>query len=97
MISLRFVVDFANNPSHWDGNPGIRIVNPYSPKQFQLKAEASIQWTRAKNTYTHYPYRCPRRCGWGERVVKGLTFVGWLKAALIVDSRAECFPHDFFI
>ena len=22
---------FANNPSHWDGNPGIGIVNPHNP------------------------------------------------------------------
>ena len=28
---------FANNPSHWDGNPGIGIVNPYNPKQSQLR------------------------------------------------------------
>ena len=37
---LSVLAYFANNPTHWDGNPGIRIVNPYSPKQSQLKAEA---------------------------------------------------------
>ena len=33
---------FANNPSHWDGNPGIGIVNPYNPKQSQPQAEAWV-------------------------------------------------------
>ena len=30
---LSIFVYFANNPSHWNGNPGIGIVNPYNPKQ----------------------------------------------------------------
>ena len=30
-------VYFANNPSHWDGNPGIGIVNPNNPKQSQFR------------------------------------------------------------
>jgi len=34
--------DVGNNPSHWDGNPGIGIVNLYNPKQSQLQAEACI-------------------------------------------------------
>ena len=37
---------FANNPSHWDGNPGIGIVNPYNPKQSQLEAAA---WRRRRS------------------------------------------------
>ena len=32
-------VHFANNPSHWDGNPGIEIVNPNS-QTIPVKAEA---------------------------------------------------------
>ena len=28
---LSIFVYFANNPSHWDGNPGIGIVNPNNP------------------------------------------------------------------
>ena len=31
-IFLSIFVYFANNPSHWDGNPGIGIVNPNNPK-----------------------------------------------------------------
>ena len=46
LISPGVFAYFANNPSHWDGNPGIGIVNPYNPKQSQLKAEA---WT-TRNT-----------------------------------------------
>ena len=30
-IFLSIFVYFANNPSHWDGNPGIGIVNPNNP------------------------------------------------------------------
>ena len=36
-IFLSIFVYFANNPSHWDGNPGIGIVNPNNPKQSQLR------------------------------------------------------------
>ena len=32
-IFLSIFVYFANNPSHWDGNPGIGIVNPNNPSQ----------------------------------------------------------------
>ena len=27
----------ANNPTYWDGNPGIGIVNPNNPKQSQFR------------------------------------------------------------
>ena len=36
-IFLSIFVYFANNPSHWDGNPGIGIVNPNNPKQSQSR------------------------------------------------------------
>ena len=36
-IFLSIFVYFANNPSHWDGNPGIGIVNPNNPKQSQFR------------------------------------------------------------
>ena len=36
-IFLSIFVYFANNPSHWDGNPGIVIVNPNNPKQSQFR------------------------------------------------------------
>ena len=30
---LSIFVYFVNDPSHWDGNPGIGIVNPNNPSQ----------------------------------------------------------------
>ena len=36
-------VYFSNNPSHWDGNPGIGIVNPNNPKQSQLRQKPGLK------------------------------------------------------
>ena len=40
---LSIFVYFANNPSHWDGNPGIGIVNPNNPKQSQFRQKNLVQ------------------------------------------------------
>ena len=48
LISCSAFGDFTTNPSHWDGNPGIGIVNPSNPKQSQLQAEVQIAETDAK-------------------------------------------------
>ena len=39
---LSIFVYFANNPSHWDGNPGIGIVNPNNPKQSQFRQRPAL-------------------------------------------------------
>ena len=42
-IFLSIFVYFANNPSHWDGNPGIGIVNPNNPKQSQSRQRPAFE------------------------------------------------------
>ena len=46
-IFLSIFVYFANNPSHWDGNPGIGIVNPNNPSSGRgLDTDASSVSTK---------------------------------------------------
>ena len=57
-IFLSIFIYFANNPSHWDGYPGIGIVNPYNLKQSQLRQrpvaiDRSEGRTASKTTRQH--------------------------------------------
>ena len=48
---LCIFVYFANNPSHWDGNPGIGIVNPNNPKQSQFRQRPAYKPNKPKGAF----------------------------------------------
>ena len=55
---LSIFVYFANNPSHWDGNPGIGIVNPNNPKQSQSRQKPGDRGPCC-NCLSQYPTPTP--------------------------------------